>query len=151
MAKYGLTVEKLNAQIARVDYLRFGETGTFCYITLVNGYTVTGESGCIDPTIFKEEIGKQIAYDNAFEKLWGVLGYSEKQRWYKETQLTYVDRLAEELYDLDEKRTKLVEFLAKGQPSHIPNEEWERLTKQEEVMGAYALILQDRLIYAKKG
>lgn len=151
MANYGLSVEKLNDQIARVDYVRFGVTGTFCYITLVNGYTVTGESGCIDPAIFNEEMGKKIAYENAFEKLWAILGYGEKQRWYKETQLTYVDRMAEELADLDEKRTKLAASLAKGQPDFISDEEWGRQIKQEEAMGAYALILQERLTYARKG
>lgn len=88
MTKYGLTIEKLEEQIASVDYATFGETGIHCTITLVNGYTVTGESSCIDPTIFNEDIGKKIAYKNAFDKLWFLLRYNEKQRWYEETQLT---------------------------------------------------------------
>lgn len=151
MSKYGLSKEKIESHITNIEYQRFSKTGTLCVITLHNGYTVTGESGCIDPETFNEEIGKGIAYNNAFEKLWGILGYVEKQRWYRETQLTYADRLAEELSDLDEKRTKLIAFLANGQPNFISNEKWELLIKQEEVMGTYALILQERLALAMKG
>lgn len=149
MAKYGLTKEKLEGEIAHVEYHRFGATGTFCVITLVNGYTVTGESGCIDPNNFHKDIGEEIAYTNAFEKLWGILGYFEKQRWYEETQRTWEERVAQELYELDEKRTKLAELLSKDQPEYISDKQWELLLKQKEVMSAYGLILQDRLADAK--
>lgn len=145
MAKYGLTVEKLNAQIARVDYLRFGETGTFCYITLVNGYTVTGESFCIDPSIFNEEMGKKVAYENAFNQLWGILGYVEKERWFNETQRSVKERVACELADLDENRTKLAALLEKDQPAFISDKQWDLLHKQADAMTAYAMTLQERL------
>lgn len=52
MAKYGLTPDFLKSQIIDVTYNRFGETGVQCVLTLTNGYTVTGESSCIDPDIF---------------------------------------------------------------------------------------------------
>ena len=145
MAKYGLTTDFLKSQISNVTFNRFGETGLQCVITLLNGYTVTGESGCIDPTIFDRSIGETIAYKNAFDKLWAILGYNEKQRWYEETQLTWLDRVKLELEDLAKKRTKLIDMLAKGLPEHISPEEWERLNKQAEVMSAYAFILQERI------
>lgn len=59
MTTYRLTPEVLSNEIADVKYLRFGETGVHCTLTLKNGYTVTGEASCIDPTIFNEEVGKK--------------------------------------------------------------------------------------------
>lgn len=151
MAKYGLTKEQLESNIKQVDYATFGTTGTHCAITLHNGYVVTGESACIDPEQFNPEIGKKIAYEQAFEKLWMILGYGEKQRWYEETQLTFKDRIELELNALDAKRTSLKAFLDKGQPSFVEHDAWELLQKQAEVMAAYALILQDRLALLNKG
>lgn len=148
MAKYGLTIDFLKSQISAVTYHRFGETGIQCVLTLLNGYTVTGESGCIDPTIFNQETGEKIAYENAFGKLWVILGYNEKQRWYEETVLSWLDRVKLELEDLDKKRTKLVDMLVKGRPDYISPEEWDRLNKQAEAMSAYAFILSDRIVAA---
>ena len=148
MAKYGLTIDFLESQISAVNYNRFGKTGIQCVLTLLNGYTVTGESGCIDPAIFNQEIGEKIAYENAFDKLWAILGYNEKQRWYEETVLSWLDRVKLELEDLDKKRTKLVDMLVKGRPDYISPEEWDRLNKQAEAMSAYAFILQERITVA---
>ena len=47
--KYGLTETYLQNQIKETSYQRYGDTGTLCVLTLQNGYTVTGTSGCIDP------------------------------------------------------------------------------------------------------
>lgn len=148
MANYGLTPDFLKSQIRDVTYNRFGETGIQCVLTLLNGYTVTGESGCIDPTVFNQAIGEKYAYENAFNKLWVIFGYNEKQRWYEETQLTWLDRVKLELEELDKKRTKLADMLAKGKPEFISSEEWDRLNKQAEAMSAYAFILSDRITAA---
>lgn len=53
---------------------------TFCVITLKNGFTVTGESACASPENFNADIGKQIAYQNAYDKIWPLLGYQLKDR-----------------------------------------------------------------------
>lgn len=150
MAKYGLTKAQLESKIKQVDYAMFGSTGTHCAITLHNGYVVTGESACIDPEQFNLEIGKKIAYEQAFEKLWMLLGYGEKQRWYEETQLPLKEVIELELNALDAKRAKLKTFLSKGQLFFVSNEEWELLQKQAEVMAEYALILQDRIALLNK-
>lgn len=150
MSKYGLTKEKIESHIADVEYQRFGKTGTLCVITLCNGYTVTGESRCIDPEIFHEGTGENIAYENAFEKLWGILGYVEKQRWHEETQLSWLDRVKQELADLDIKRGKLADFLSRERPDTISEAEWGRLNQQSEAMSQYAFILSDRIINAEK-
>lgn len=145
MTQFKLTPQALEAQIAKVDYQRFGDTGTLCVITLVNGYTVAGESGCIDPIIFNEDIGKEIAYENAFNKLWQILGYGVKQKWYEATQLTWLDRVRAELADLDEKRSKLDAMLQKGKPEVISQEQWDLMQKQYDAMAEYSLILAERI------
>ena len=65
-----ITVEFLNSEIANVEYLRPVGTLTICIITTKDGFTFTGESACVDPTNFNQEIGEKIAYDNAFNKMW---------------------------------------------------------------------------------
>lgn len=70
-----ITVEFLNSEIANVEYLRPVGTLTICVITTKDGFTFTGESACVDPTNFNQEIGEQIAYDNAFGKMWLPYGF----------------------------------------------------------------------------
>ena len=48
---------------------------TFCVLHLQNGFTVTGESACVSPENFDAEIGRNIARQNAVEKIWPLLGY----------------------------------------------------------------------------
>ena len=150
MTKYKLTPLDLEHQIASVDFQRFGDTGTLCVITLVNGYTVTGESGCIDPTIFNSVVGEAIAYDNAFNKLWGILGYGVKEKWYRETKSTWVERVAEELANLDEKRAALIASLEAQKSPTISDKQYDLMRKQLEAMAAYADILQERLTANEK-
>ena len=49
---------------------------TFCVLVLKNGFTITGESACVSPANFDEEIGRKIARQNAVNKLWPLLGFS---------------------------------------------------------------------------
>jgi hypothetical protein len=53
---------------------------TFCVIVLKNGFTVTGESACASPENFDAEIGRKIAFNNAKEKIWPLMGYELKSR-----------------------------------------------------------------------
>ncbi len=46
-----------------------------CEITLQNGYTVYGESACVSPSNFDQEIGNEVAFKNAREKVWQLEGY----------------------------------------------------------------------------
>lgn len=70
-----VTKEYIESLIVDVAYQKIGEKTTHCMITLANGFSVTGESSCVDPKIFDMEIGKPIAYENAFDKLWSLEGY----------------------------------------------------------------------------
>ena len=74
-----LTPAILKNLIEREDYSRHeSSTTTVCFLTLKSGFVVTGQSACIDPANFNEEIGQRCAYDNAFDKLWELEGYHQK-------------------------------------------------------------------------
>lgn len=71
-----VTKETIEAKIAKVDYLVLPDsTVTLCNITLKNGYSVRGESACVDPRNFNLDIGKGLAYKQAFDRLWPLEGY----------------------------------------------------------------------------
>lgn len=66
----------MEGRIASIDYSNLPKTTvTLCNITLDNGYSVRGESACVDPVNFNKEIGEKIAHDNAFNKLWPLFGF----------------------------------------------------------------------------
>ncbi len=48
---------------------------TFCVLVLQNGFTVTGESACASPENFDAVIGRDIARQNAVQKIWPLMGY----------------------------------------------------------------------------
>lgn len=74
-------------KIKDVQYIVLPNTTvTICNITLENGFSVRGESACVDPAMFNEAIGKQIAYDNAFDKIWQLEGYLLKEKLFQESQ-----------------------------------------------------------------
>ncbi len=81
-----VTNQSIDARIDKVEYQRLpGTTLTICIITMVNGFTVTGESACVDPDNYDREKGEEIAYENAFEKLWPLEGYLLKERLYQQS------------------------------------------------------------------
>lgn len=53
---------------------------TFCVLVLHNGFTVTGLSACASPENFDEQIGREIARQNAVDKIWPLMGYELKCR-----------------------------------------------------------------------
>ena len=82
-----VTPERIDEVIAYHHFVLVSESSlTICIITLQNGVTVTGESACADPANFDAEIGRQIAFRNAREKIWTLEGYLLKQRLYEEGQ-----------------------------------------------------------------
>lgn len=80
LTKLGLTAPRItpdviDSLIVSDDYHVFeGTTLTVCRLTLVNGATVTGESSCVAPENFNEEVGRKIARENAREKIWTIAG-----------------------------------------------------------------------------
>ena len=70
-----ITKEFLESEIKDVEYNRLGGTITHCTIHTKSGFTFTGESACVNPNNFDPKIGEQVAYDNAFEKMWLPYGF----------------------------------------------------------------------------
>ncbi len=70
-----LTKEFLESEIGNVEYVRIGEKTTHCTITTKSGFTFTGESACVDPNNFDQNIGEKFAYEQAFEKMWMPYGF----------------------------------------------------------------------------
>ena len=81
-----LTPAHIDSVIKEIKYhVVPGTTATICSLILVNGYVVNGESAVASQANFNEAIGKQIAYNNARDKIWMLEGYLLKQNLYKES------------------------------------------------------------------
>jgi len=71
----------LDAAIHGIDYHVFaGTTVTVCCLTLDNVFTTIGHSACADPANFNETIGREIAFKNAREQIWSLLGFRLRDR-----------------------------------------------------------------------
>ena len=76
-----VTKEGIERKITKVDYMVLPDsTVTLCNITLDNGYSVRGESACVDKRNFNVEIGKGLAHKQAFDKIWALEGYALAER-----------------------------------------------------------------------
>ena len=85
-----ITKEFLESEIIAVEYQRLSERLTHCTITVRNGFEFTGESVCVDPANYNEEIGNKIAYNNAFDKMWMPYGFLLRQKMHDEGALSNV-------------------------------------------------------------
>lgn len=76
-----VTPDDVDMAISNADYYVFPNTTfTVCLLTLQNGFTVLGESACASPENFNAELGRKIAFDNARNKIWPLLGYALKDK-----------------------------------------------------------------------
>lgn len=70
-----VTNQQIAAKITNTEYKRVTPTLTLAIINLDNGFNVTGESACVNPENYNEDIGNKIAFENAFRKLWALFGF----------------------------------------------------------------------------
>ena len=85
MAK--LTPELLKSKITGEAYHQFdGTTVTICCLTLENGYNTIGQSACSDQSMCDAEVGKDLAYQDAFSKLWQLYGFNAKEALFQAVQ-----------------------------------------------------------------
>lgn len=71
-----VTKEQIDSRIMGEDYMVLpNSTVTICNITLENGFSVRGESVCVDEKNFDLEIGRQLARRDAYSKIWQLEGY----------------------------------------------------------------------------
>ena len=53
---------------------------TICFLTLENGFEVTGIAGVVDPANYDKQIGERYAYNRAFDKVRHLEGYLLQER-----------------------------------------------------------------------
>lgn len=57
---------------------------TFCVLVLHNGFTVVGQGACADPAMFKKDIGRRLAREDAINKIWPLMGFQLREEMYRE-------------------------------------------------------------------
>ena len=74
-----ITQESIDANIKEVDYVTVciaGQKFMYCGIKMNNGFVAVGKpSTCVDEDNWREELGKEISYDNSYEVLWQLEAY----------------------------------------------------------------------------
>lgn len=56
---------------------------TVCQLTLENGFSVEGQSGCVDPKEYNQFLGEKYAYEDALNNVWKFEGYLLAQRMFE--------------------------------------------------------------------
>ena len=143
-----VTLDALKANIAKEEFHVFhGSQLTVCVLTLLNGFTVTGESACADPTMFNEEIGQKIARENAERKIWPLMGYALKEEMMKGVPSgDFRERVKQEANELLDKITKLSAFMGGSvQFDRLLVEECNDLRLQLTIMTKYYEVLMQRI------
>lgn len=143
-----VTLDALKANIAKEDYHVFpGSQLTVCVLTLLNGFTVTGESACADPAMFNAEIGRKIARENAERKIWPLMGYALKEEMMREIASSdFRERVKAEARQLQQNIAKLDAFM--GGSVHwdtLHPEDQELLKSQRTFMAHYYDVLMARI------
>ncbi len=55
--------------------MNIGEKTTFVQATLLNGFTLTETSSCVDPANYDEAMGAEICMGNIKNQIWFLLGF----------------------------------------------------------------------------
>jgi len=71
-----ITIDYIHSRIQKTEFIILpGTTTTICNIILDNGYSVRGESACVDVANFNTDIGETYAHQDAIKKLWPLFGF----------------------------------------------------------------------------
>jgi len=71
-----VSLSDMMAKIKSTTYtvLPNGKT-TICQLVLENGFSVEGQSACVDPANYNQSLGEKYAFENAIDKMWPLEGY----------------------------------------------------------------------------
>jgi len=88
-----VTLDGIKAKIKGETYLVLpdGRT-TLCILDLENGFSVKGFSACVDSAEFDLNMGRKIAFEDAFRQIWALEGYLLAEKM-------HLDRVEKELFD----------------------------------------------------
>ena len=75
-----VTSQEIESKIDEADYHRVGETTAIvCSLTLKSGFVVIGKAACISHDMFDEQVGYELAYQDAMSNLWELEAYRVKE------------------------------------------------------------------------
>lgn len=71
-----VSLNDIQAKVKKTTYtlLPDGKT-TICQLHMENGYTINGQSACVDPANYNKALGEKYAYEDAINKAWPLEGY----------------------------------------------------------------------------
>lgn len=75
-----VTLESLEAKIAKEEYVVIEGILTICVLRMANGFFITGESAPASPANFNAELGRKFAREQAVRKAWGFEGYALREK-----------------------------------------------------------------------
>ncbi len=144
----GNTVSKegLMAKIkdCKFTVLEDGKT-TIYNLYLENGFTVRGESSCVDPENYDKEIGERIAKERAIDEVWKLEGYLLQEELYR-TPKDFLDRMEAEVKELNCRIDKANNFLQTTVIDEKFTElDYDLLQAQSTAMATYSNILLMRV------
>lgn len=58
---------------------------TICQLHMENGYTINGQSACVDPAKYNQALGEKYAYEDAINKAWPLEGYLLAEEIFRRT------------------------------------------------------------------
>jgi hypothetical protein len=80
-----ITPDEIAAKIKSVEYIHH-DMLTFCVITMLSGFKVTGQAACANAADYDKPKGEKMAYRDAFSKLFLMEGYMQRDRAHEKTQ-----------------------------------------------------------------
>lgn len=72
--QYKVTMEYMRSRVRDIQSQVSGTT-TLVIVTLDNGYKFVGKAACVDPSLFDESIGYNLAINDAERQMWPVFGF----------------------------------------------------------------------------
>lgn len=78
-----IDLKDLEALVSDMRFL-YDKSLTICIIETRTGFVITGESACIDPANYNQELGERLAYDTALRKLWPLEAYAKMSRQHED-------------------------------------------------------------------
>ena len=73
--KNTVTQEDVDSFISNIEISTVGGKTTLVVVTLVNGFTITESSSCVDPANYDEKYGAEICIGKIKDKIWFLLGF----------------------------------------------------------------------------
>ena len=79
-----VSLDDLKSNIQHVEYCKFvthsGQILRWCVLTVKNGFSVTGKpSAAVCSENDNAQMGEEIAYKNAIDELWPLMGYALRE------------------------------------------------------------------------